>query len=134
MTRVFGILNVGMSNSFVTENKIKGGNNVKKKLLAAIFASILVLGACGGDKTSDDGATGGDTASLDAEKIVNAKCISCHGGNLDNGSAPSIANAGSTHSETEIHDIIINGQGGMPGGIIKGEEAEVVAKWLSEKK
>ncbi len=37
-------------------------------------------------------------------------------------------------SETEIHDIIINGQGGMPGGIIKGEEAEAVAKWLSEKK
>ena len=27
-------------------------------------------------------------------------------------------------SEAEIHDIIVNGKGGMPGGIIKGEEAE----------
>jgi cytochrome c551 len=125
--------------SFVTNyNKIKGGNNVKKKLLAAIFASLLVLGACGGggDKTKDDGATTGgeDTASLDVEKIVNNKCIACHGNNLEGGSAPGLTDVGSKLSESEIHDIIINGQGGMPGGLIKGEEATAVAKWLAEKK
>ena len=38
------------------------------------------------------------------------------------------------YRKTEIHDIIINGQGGMPGGIIKGEEAEAVAKWRSLKR
>ncbi|QUW21645.1 cytochrome c [Sporosarcina sp. Marseille-Q4063] len=118
---------------------------MKKKLLAAIFASLLVLGACGGggDKTNDDGATtggdtsgdtSGDTASLDVEKIVNNKCIACHGNNLEGGSAPGLTDVGSTHSESEIHDIIINGQGGMPGGLIKGEEADAVAKWLAEKK
>ena len=109
---------------------------MKKKLLAAIFASVLVLGACGGgDKTKDDGATtGGDTASIDVEKIVNNKCIACHGNNLEGGSAPGLTNIGSTLSESEIHDIILNGQGGMPGGLLKGEEADEVAKWLAEQK
>ena len=36
--------------------------------------------------------------------------------------------------EAQIHDVIVNGKGGMPGGLIKGEEAHAVAKWLSEKK
>lgn len=141
MTQVFGILkcrNVYL-NSYVTQYKIKGGDNLKKKLLGAIFASILVLGACGGggNTTNDDGGedTSGDVASVDAEKIVNNKCITCHGGNLEGaGNAPALANVGSDLSETEIHDVIINGQGGMPGNIIQGEEAEAVAKWLSEKK
>ncbi|WP_172369918.1 cytochrome c551 [Sporosarcina jiandibaonis] len=110
---------------------------MKKKLLAAIFASLLVLGACGGGgNTANDGDkdTSGDVASVDAEKIVNNKCISCHGNNLEGGGAPALNNIGSKLSETEIHDIIINGQGGMPGGLIKGEEAEAVSKWLAEKK
>ena len=111
---------------------------MKKKLLGAIFASILVLGACGGAKTTnDDGGedTSGDVASVDAEKIVNNKCISCHGGNLEGaGGAPALNDVGSKLSETEIHDIIINGQNGMPGNLIQGKEAEVVAKWLAEKK
>ena len=120
-----------------TIKQTKGGDNMKKKLLGAIFASILVLGACGGgDDTKDDGAnTGGDTASVDAEKIVNNKCISCHGGNLEGaGGAPALNDVGSHLSEAQIHDVIINGQGGMPGNIIQGEEAEAVAKWLAEKK
>ena len=125
-------------NSLVTNYNVKGGNNVKKKLLAAIFASILVLGACGGggNKTNDNGGenTGGN-AAVDAEKIVNNKCITCHGGNLEGaGSTPALNNVGSKLSESEIHDIIINGQNGMPGGLIKGEEAEAVSKWLAEKK
>ena len=43
-------------------------------------------------------------------------------------------NVGGTLSESEIRDIIEHGQGGMPGGIIKGEELDAVAKWLAEKK
>ena len=32
----------------VTHYDSKGGNSMKKKLLAAIFGAVLVLGACGG--------------------------------------------------------------------------------------
>lgn len=111
---------------------------MKKKLLAAMFGAVLVLGACGGgdkakeaDKTP---GTGADVAAVDGEAVVNKSCVSCHGGNLEGASAPAINKAGEKFSEEELHDIIINGVGGMPPGIVKGEEAEAAAKWLSEQK
>ena len=113
---------------------------MKKKLLAAIFGTMLVLGACGGgDDAADDGATAPaetDTASVDAEAVVSQSCISCHGGNLEleGGVGPALNAIGATMSEDEIHDVIINGQGSMPAKLIEGEEAEAVAKWLAEKK
>lgn len=114
---------------------------MKKKLLAAIFGSVLVLGACGGgdDETKEEKPdSGGDVAVVDAEAVVNKTCITCHGGNLEGGKGPALDKIGAELSEDEIHDIIINGKNGeignMPAGLIKGEEADAVAKWLSEKK
>ncbi|CAM3301041.1 cytochrome c551 [Filibacter tadaridae] len=113
---------------------------MKNKLLAVLFGAALVLGACGGDKADekDDGAATTDdnaTASVDAEEVVNAKCITCHGGNLEGAMGPKLSDIGSRMSEDEIHGIIENGtKGGMPAGLIKGEELDAVAKWLSEKK
>lgn len=110
---------------------------MKIKFLAIMFAAILVLGACGGNKTVEKETVtpGTETATVDAEKVVQTSCITCHGGNLEGkGSAPALAKVGDHMSETEIHDVIVNGRGGMPPGLIKGAEAEAVAKWLSEKK
>lgn len=110
---------------------------MKKKLLAAVFGTMLILGACGDDgddASKDDGATGGDSVAVDAEAVVQQKCITCHGGNLEGGSGPALDKIGATMSEEEIHDVIINGQGGMPKEIIKGDDADAVAKWLAEKK
>jgi cytochrome c551 len=118
-----------------------GGKKMKIKFLAIMFAAILVLGACGGnkavDKDTNDGATTGtETAAVDAEKVVNTSCITCHGGNLEGkGGAPALNKVGDHMSETEIRDVIVNGRGGMPGGLIKDEEElDAVAKWLAEKK
>ncbi|WP_339251320.1 cytochrome c551 [Sporosarcina sp. FSL W8-0480] len=109
---------------------------MKNKLLGVMFGAALVLGACGGggNNASDNG--NGSTADVDAEKVYQASCASCHGGNLEGrGTAPALANIGSELSEAEIRDIIENGTpNGMPGGLIKGEELDAVAKWLSEKK
>lgn len=105
-----------------------------------MFGAVLVLGACGGgDKVEEDTnsePTTGETASVDVEAVVNQSCISCHGGNLEleGGMGPALNNIGATLSEEEIHDVIVNGQGAMPGNLIQGEEADAVAKWLSEKK
>lgn len=108
---------------------------MKKKLLAAVFGTALVLGACGGgdDDKTDDNANGGDS-SVDAEAVVQDSCVSCHGGNLEGGSAPAIDKIGAKLSKDEILDVIENGQGGMPGGIIKGDEADAVASYLADKK
>ena len=111
---------------------------MKIKFLAILFAALLVLGACGGNKAKEEDkgtTTGTETASVDAEKVVQTSCVTCHGGNLEGkGGAPALAKVGDHMSETEIHDVIVNGRGGMPGGIIKGADAEAVAKWLAEKK
>ncbi len=112
---------------------------MKIKFLAIMFAAILVLGACGGNKANDADkgttGTGTETASVDPEKVVQTSCINCHGGNLEGkGGAPALAKVGDHMTEAEIHDVIVNGRGGMPPGIIKGAEADAVAKWLSEKK
>ncbi|ARF15116.1 cytochrome C551 [Sporosarcina sp. P12(2017)] len=113
---------------------------MKNKLLATLFGAALVLGACGGgddnaapkdDAANDNGAA---TTDVDAEAVVQQSCASCHGGNLEGGAGPALDKAGATHSEEEIHDIIINGKGAMPPGIIQGEEADAVAAWLAEKK
>lgn len=114
---------------------------MNKKLLAAIFGAGLLLAACGGGEeaepadtsTPESGAT--ETASVDPEKIVNAKCTSCHGGNLEGmGNFPALSDVGSRLSKDEIADVIENGRNAMPPGLITGEDAEAVATWLSEKK
>lgn len=111
---------------------------MKKKLLAAVFGAVLVLGACGGgDKGSDkEESTGGDTTSVDAEAVVQASCISCHGGTeLTGGMGPALDKIGATMSEEEIKSVIVDGQGSMPAGIIKDEaEVQAVAEWLAAKK
>ena len=111
--------------------------NLKSKLLAVVFGATLVLGACGGggDKATDSGA--GDSANgIDADKVYQANCATCHGGNLEGrGNAPALANIGADLSESEIHTIIAEGlPGGMPGNLIQGDDLDAVSKWLAEKK
>ncbi|MFS0575466.1 cytochrome c551 [Sporosarcina sp. 179-K 3D1 HS] len=116
---------------------------MKKKLLAMMLGAGLVLGACGGGNdnagdTNNDANTGtsggGETASADPEALYKNSCIGCHGGNLEGASGPALNDVGSRYSAEEINTIIVDGKGGMPPGLLKGEEAQVVAEWLAEKK
>lgn len=109
---------------------------MKKKWLSALFlTSALLLAACGGDEESTS-SNSGETAKSDGEQVVNKTCTTCHGGNLQGmGKTPALNDVGSRHSEEEILDIIVNGtNSGMPGGLLKGEEAEQAAKWLAQQK
>ncbi|SOC16986.1 cytochrome c551 [Ureibacillus xyleni] len=134
---------------------------MKKSLLALIFGSALFLAACGGgddeatndtntgtddtgtEQTTDTGNdtategtdTGTETASAEGETIVKSNCATCHGGNLEGmGSTPSLADVGTRLSEDEILDVILNGRGGMPGGLLQGGDAEAAAAWLAQQK
>jgi cytochrome c551 len=83
-------------------------------------------------ETSNDEAK---TASAgNPEEIVNKSCITCHGDNLQGGAGPALNKIGSKYAQDEIEDIINNGKGGMPAGVISQEEATVVAEWLAQKK
>jgi cytochrome c551 len=106
---------------------------MKKKLLKMLLGTALVmsLAACGG---GDD--EGGDTAQAgDAEKIYSQKCSSCHGGDLKGGMGPDLTAVGASKSKDEIAAIIKDGtDGGMPAGLIEGDDLDKVADWLSTKK
>lgn len=103
---------------------------MKKKLLALMMGTSLVLAACGG---GEDEATGGANAG-DPEKLYNQKCSSCHGGDLQGGAGPKLSDVGARLSQEEIEAVIANGQGSMPPGLLKGEDATAVAEWLAGKK
>ncbi|ANU10311.1 cytochrome C-553 [Planococcus antarcticus DSM 14505] len=114
---------------------------MKKQLMAMLFGATLLLGACGGgDETTepeeapaDNG--GEETASIDAEQVVQQNCISCHGENLEGaGNFPALNDVGSRLSQDEIRSIIENGQGAMPANIIEGDEADAVAEYLANMK
>ncbi|MGM8212564.1 cytochrome c551 [Virgibacillus sp. W0430] len=119
---------------------------MKKWLLTLLFGTALVLGACGGgdDGASDEPAdTGdeteeaGDGGTVDtaaAEDVYKSSCASCHGADLSGGAGPDLTNVGSDHSADDIANIIENGQGNMPGGLVSGDDVDLLANWLAEKK
>ncbi|GLC89849.1 cytochrome c551 [Lysinibacillus piscis] len=105
---------------------------MKKAMLTLVAGSAIFLAACGG---GDKESTGGETAPLDGETIAKKSCIMCHGGELTGqGNTPAINDIGARLSETEILDIIKNGKNTMPANVVKGAEAEAVAKWLATQK
>ncbi|MBS4219365.1 cytochrome c [Bacillus sp. FJAT-49711] len=111
---------------------------MKKKILGLCMGITLALGlaACGGgnNANNNNNNNGGETATNDAEAIVKKNCISCHGENLEGRNGPELAHIGSQLSKDEILKVIEEGRPGMPGNIIKGDDADKVATWLSEKK
>lgn len=64
---------------------------------------------------------------FDGEAVAQGKCIACHGENLAGGGAPSLI--GTEMSKDELIDIIANGEGGMPGGLIPNDE-EAMADYI----
>lgn len=105
---------------------------MKKKLLGIVFGASLVLAACGGGGGEESTET--SSGGVDPEKIVNNKCTSCHGGNLEGGMGPALDKIGAELNKDQILEVIQNGKGQMPAGLIEGEEAEAVAEWLANKK
>lgn len=114
---------------------------MKKWLVAVLFGSALVLGACGGggddDGASDD--TGDDNGSVDsaaAEEIFKSNCSSCHGADLSGGMGPDLTKVGADHSKDEIEDIVENGSenGKMPPQNVSGDDLDTLATWLADMK
>lgn len=115
---------------------------MKKWLVAVLFGTLLVLGACGGDSNDNAGDNGNNDGNNNnagesvaaGEDVFRDNCASCHGADLSGASAPELTNIGSSLSADEILDIVENGQGGMPPGMASGQDAVDVADWLADHK
>ena len=87
------------------------------------------------DLTSEEIHSGGAHSVAEAgEKLYKQSCASCHGGNLEGGNGPTLTSVGSKLSESEILEMIKNGKGMMPSGLVSETDAKILAKWLAEKK
>ncbi|MBP3041689.1 cytochrome c [Bacillaceae bacterium Marseille-Q3522] len=107
---------------------------MRKNVLFMAISLSFVLTACGGDSGSS-AENGNNTADAgDEAKIYMQKCSQCHGAELEGGVGPNLSGIGGELSKEEIETIILEGKGGMPKELIKGEEASAVAEWLAEKK
>lgn len=91
----------------------------------------------GDEETAEGQAADESPPSADAGEAkadFQKSCAACHGADLTSGSAPDLNAIGAKYSKEEILNIIENGSGSMPGGLLKGEEAERVAEWLATMK
>jgi len=102
-----------------------------KLLFTGLFV-MVVLAACGG-KDESSGSSGGEVTT-NGETLYAQSCASCHGQDLRGGFGPDLSTIGSQYSVEEIKDIIENGKGQMPPGILKGDDALAVAEWLADQK
>ena len=85
------------------------------------------------EQSNDDGEEGGGETD-DPEAIFQDTCATCHGDDLSGDMGPNLQEVGSRHSEDEIKDIVMNGKGQMPSGLVEEDQADALAEWLADKK
>ena len=84
------------------------------------------------EHSEESGEGGGEEASageFDPEALAQGKCIGCHGNTYEGvGNAPSLV--ATQLSEEEIQDVLANGKGTMPGGLVEQANIEEMAAWV----
>jgi len=108
---------------------------VKKLLFAFITGGMLLtVAACGSNNNSNNKDSGEPVSVSNGEKLFKQSCATCHGGELEGIVGPSLKKVGAKYSEKDIENIIHDGRGSMPKGVLQGNDAKSVAKWLATKK
>lgn len=103
-------------------------------LVAAVIVFYIGVNQRADIAADLNGESNTEEVQTDPEAIYAGNCASCHATDLTGGMGPDLTAVGSKLSAEEIESVIINGQGSMPPGLVQGEEATVLAEWLSEKK
>ncbi|MGQ8875761.1 c-type cytochrome [Paenibacillus sp. TSA_86.1] len=106
---------------------------------ACALAIILMFTLPGKEEVAKEAKPTMPEVTMDAgqaETLVKANCISCHGDQLQGGVGPALANIGSKDDVEKIYSTIVKGKGGMPSfkGKLQDEEIAHIAMWLAEKK
>ncbi|MDN7226864.1 cytochrome c [Planococcus liqunii] len=100
---------------------LEGANNE-----AEIAEEHAEEGAGGEAQGEDGGST--ESAEFDPEAQAKQSCVSCHGSSYEGGVGPSLV--ATEMDQAAIEDIIANGKGAMPGGLIEGENIPAMAEWV----
>ncbi|GAB6931738.1 c-type cytochrome [Calditerricola satsumensis] len=119
---------------------MRNGRRVARRVLVGMALMAMLVGCRAGQEpqppqeaTPQQPAAGGyDDAR--AQATYRQACASCHGANLEGSVGPNLQKVGAKYSKEQILSIIQNGRGQMPGGLVKGDEAENLAAWLADRK
>lgn len=84
--------------------------------------------------TTAPSTTAPSGATANAESIFKNTCAACHGQTLEGVVGPNLQHVGGKYTKEQILDILKNGKGGMPPGLVKGGDADAIATWLAAKK
>ncbi|MBP1930634.1 c-type cytochrome [Ammoniphilus resinae] len=106
------------------------------RALVGILAGGLVIGlglAFSGAGVPKEGeqqeAAAQAPTAEEIQSTVQSTCTACHGADLNGSAGPNLHNLDQKYSKEEIVDILANGKGGMPKGLVPGNE-EYVADYL----
>jgi cytochrome c550 len=82
-------------------------------------------------KEKEGGGEQTETVAAKPEDIYKQSCIGCHGDQYQGGMGPDLHGVGDRYSKEELVEIVTKGKGAMPAGLVKAEQAEAMADWLS---
>lgn len=83
-----------------------------------------------GEAPAEGEEPAGEGTDFDPVAVYEANCASCHGANYEGGVGPALA--GSELPVEEIAQVIAEGRGIMPGGLVAEENIDAMATWVAE--
>ncbi|MFD0048317.1 cytochrome c550 [Actinomycetes bacterium NPDC127524] len=72
----------------------------------------------------------GQTASASPEEIYKTTCITCHGDQYQGKVGPKLKGVGKRLSEEQVKNVITNGRGAMPAGLVEAGSIDKMAKFI----
>lgn len=80
-------------------------------------------------EATEEGGNEAATGNFDPAEFAQGKCIGCHGSNFEGqGAFPSLV--ATKLSEDEIKEVLLNGKGAMPPGLVPAEDVDAMAAWV----
>ncbi|HSP22327.1 MAG TPA: cytochrome c [Planococcus sp. (in: firmicutes)] len=86
--------------------------------------------------TEEEGGAGGaegegggeEPAEFDPEAVAQQSCVSCHGSSYEGGVGPSLIDT--QLDQAGLEEILANGKGAMPGGLVEADNIPAMAEWI----
>lgn len=97
-------------------------------LFLMLILAFIGLGQPGEEEEENGNGDDSDDPVEVAEAIYEESCLSCHGDNMEGAAGPPIAG----HDTDAVLTAIEEGPGSMPADLVSGEEAELVADYVSQ--
>ncbi|WP_307255898.1 cytochrome c550 [Oikeobacillus pervagus] len=83
-------------------------------------------------KEKDGGEKQEESAEFVAEDFYKQTCLGCHGANYEGGAGPALK--GTKLSKDQIKEVLLNGKGAMPAGLVPQENADAMADFIKNLK